>query len=155
MTARQAVPEDAAELVRLRAVMLRSFDRGADWDDDWREPARRTLVEKLSAPDPDLTAFVVDRPGGGLAASAVGTVEQRLGGPGDATGRVGYIFSVVTDPDQRRHGHSRACVTALIEWFRGRGVHRVDLRASADGEPLYESLGFRRTDDPAMRLRLR
>ncbi|SNY60206.1 Ribosomal protein S18 acetylase RimI [Paractinoplanes atraurantiacus] len=154
MTARQAVPGDAAELVRLRAVMLRSFDRGTSWDDDWREPARQTLVKKLSEPEPVLTAFVVDRAGGGLAACAVGTIEQRLGGPGDPAGRMGYVFSVVTDPDERRRGHSRACLTALIAWFRAQGIHRVDLRASSDGEPLYESLGFRRTADPAMRLRL-
>jgi GNAT superfamily N-acetyltransferase len=153
VTARQARPEDAAELVRLRAVMLKSFDRGGAWDDDWREPARQILLRQLAEPEPVLTAFVVDK-AQGLAACAVGTIEQRLGGPGDRAGRMGYVFSVVTDPGERRRGHSRACVTALLAWFRGRGIHRVDLRASADGEPLYESLGFRRTPDPAMRLRL-
>jgi hypothetical protein len=30
-------------------------------------------------------------------------------------------------------------------------VEVVDLRASPDGEPLYASLGFARTKDPAMR----
>jgi GNAT superfamily N-acetyltransferase len=155
MSARQATGEDAAELVRLRAVMLRSMLRGDQWNDDWREPALRTLQEQLGETEPFLTAFVVDRPEGGLAACAVGTIEQRLGGPGDPYGRKGYVFSVVTDLDQRRLGHSRACVTALLEWFRGRGVRSVDLRASPDGEPLYTSLGFVRTADPAMRLRLR
>ncbi|GAA0511854.1 N-acetyltransferase [Paractinoplanes deccanensis] len=153
MSARRATPEDAAELVRLRAVMLQAFPPAVPWDDDWREPARQLLVKQLAEDDPYLVAFVVDRPEGGLAACAVGTIEQRLGGPGDPSGRVGYVFSVVTDPDHRRRGHSRACVTALLDWFRGRGIQRVDLRASSDGEHLYESLGFRRTPDPAMRLR--
>lgn len=153
MIARPATAADAEELVRLRAVLLTSM-RPDSWDDDWREPARQSLRDRLGSPT--LAAFVVDRPGGpGLAACAVGTIEHRLGGPGDPGGRAGYVFSVATDPDQRRRGYSRACVTALLDWFAGHGIRKVDLRASAEAEPLYRSLGFVRTHDPAMRLRLR
>lgn len=66
----------------------------------------------------------------------------------------GEHSSVATDPDMRRRGYSRACMEALLAWFRERGVPRIDLRASCDGEPLYTSLGFVRTPDPAMRLTL-
>jgi GNAT superfamily N-acetyltransferase len=230
---RQATPEDADELVRLRAVMLQSFPQST-WNDDWREPARRTLLRRLAEPSPTMAAFVVDRPaepaepiepaeaaesieptvrvagavgvggagrvggvagavevagaggvvevdgvagvggvagagevtgvggvvrvvgagaGGGLAACAIGIIEERLGNPGSPSGLVGYVFSVVTDPGQRRRGYSRGCMTALLEWFRSNGVGLVDLRASEQGLALYESLGFRRTADPAMRLR--
>jgi GNAT superfamily N-acetyltransferase len=102
-----------------------------------------------------MAAFVVDRPAGaaGLAACAIGIIEERLGSPASPAGLIGYVFSVVTDPDQRRKGYSRGCTTALLDWFRARGVGMVDLRASEEGESLYESLGFRRTADPAMRLR--
>ncbi|WBC17114.1 GNAT family N-acetyltransferase [Micromonospora sp. WMMA1998] len=84
----------------------------------------------------------------------MGTVERRLGGPDDPSGLVGYVVNVSADPAHRRRGHSRACVTALLAWFRHRGVRRVDLRASAAGRPLYCALGFRETADPAMRLTL-
>lgn len=154
MTARLATPADADELVRLRAVMLRAFEN-PDWNDDWREPARRTLIDQLGRADPTLAAFVVARPGGdGLAACAVGNVERRLGNPYNQSGLVGYVYNVVTDPDMRRRGYSRACLTALLGWFRERGVGAVDLRTSADGEPLYQSLGFRRSAEPGMRLTL-
>ncbi|GAA2653754.1 N-acetyltransferase [Paractinoplanes durhamensis] len=135
--------------------MLRSMNP-AEWSDGWREPARQALIARLSAADdPTMAAFVVDRPDGtGLASCVLGTIETRLGNPGDPTGRSGYVFSVATDPDLRRRGYSRQCMTALLAWFRTRGIRKVDLRASADGEPLYRSLGFVRTSEPAMRLRL-
>lgn len=41
---------------------------------------------------------------------------------------------------------------ALLGWYREQGVRRIDLRASAEAEPLYAALGFVRTPDPAMRL---
>jgi GNAT superfamily N-acetyltransferase len=108
-----------------------------------------------SASSVTLAAFVVDRPDGtGLASCAVGTIEHRLGAPGDPEGRTGYVFSVATDPDMRRRGFSRECMTALLEWFRSQGVRKVDLRATAEAEPLYRSLGFARVPDPAMRLLL-
>jgi GNAT superfamily N-acetyltransferase len=150
---RQATPADAAELVRLRAVMLRSIDTSR-WNDDWREPARNTLTGLLGQPEPTLAAFVVDRPAGeGLAACALGSIEQRLGNPANPDGRVGYVYNVVTDPDMRRRGYSRACMSTLLDWFRQRGVRAVDLRASADGASLYESLGFERSREPGMRLK--
>ncbi|TXS54994.1 GNAT family N-acetyltransferase [Streptomyces sp. t39] len=151
--ARPAVTGDAEELVRLRTVMLESV-RGAPLaDTGWQPLAAASLRERLGDPDGSLAAFVVPRPGGGLAACAVGTVERRLGGPDNPQGTTGYVFSVATDEDMRRRGYSRACMEGLLGWFRGRGVRRVDLRASEHGEPLYASLGFVRTPDPAMRLR--
>jgi GNAT superfamily N-acetyltransferase len=166
---RPAVPDDAPELVRLRAVMLgamaghtrpcRCHDRGNPTtvpSGGWQAQAERTLRRRLSEPDGTMTALVVDDPErpGRLAACVVGVIEQRLSGPDNPTGAVGYVFSVATDPERRRRGYSRACMVRLLAWFAQRGITTVDLRASAEGEPLYRSLGFVRTSDPAMRLYL-
>ncbi|HEV7899298.1 MAG TPA: GNAT family N-acetyltransferase [Planosporangium sp.] len=153
---RQANPEDASELVRLRAVMLSSIAGEESAPGAWREAAIRTLHSRLADPDATLVAFVVDSPQqpGALAACVVGVVEDRLGSPDNPTGEMGYVFSVATDPDHRRQGYSRACMQRLLRWYQQRGITRVDLRASAEGEPLYRSLGFVRTHDLAMRLTL-
>lgn len=152
--ARRAVPGDAEELVRLRQVMEESLS-GPATDLGWRPAAVATLRDRLGDPDGTMAAYVVDRPGGpGLAACAVGTIEHRLGSSANPRGTTGYVFSVATDDDQRRRGHSRACMEGLLDWFRAHGVRRVDLRASPEAEPLYASLGFARTPDPAMRLKL-
>jgi len=154
---RHATPEDAPELVRLRGIMLASISGDEPQPGPWQDHAELFLRTRLAQPDGFLTAFVVDRPGGPgkLAACAVGTIEHRLAGPDNPSGTTGYVFNVATDPDQRRRGYSRACMAALMAWFAGRGVTKIDLRASPEGEPLYTSLGFARTTDPAMRWRRR
>ncbi|GIG71295.1 N-acetyltransferase [Phytomonospora endophytica] len=120
----------------------------------WQETSAEILRERLPGADAALAAFAVDRPGepGKLAACVLAVVEQRLASPENPSGRVGYIFSVATDDAYRRRGYSRLCMEATLAWYRERGVGKVDLRASVDAEPLYRSLGFVRTSDPAMRL---
>ncbi|MFF7328951.1 GNAT family N-acetyltransferase [Streptomyces sp. NPDC090306] len=155
---RRAVPEDAPELLRLRQVMLDTIHPGAPaGSTDWQRASLPAVRERLADPDGDFAAFVIDHPvrPGALAALVVGTLEYRIGGPQDPSGRSGHIFSVATDPDVRRRGYARACMEALLDWFRERDAGHVDLNASPEGEPLYASLGFARKPDPAMRLRLK
>jgi GNAT superfamily N-acetyltransferase len=154
--ARRATAADVGELVRLRAVLLAHMSGQDPAGDDWRRAGDDLFRTRLDEPDPTMAAYVVDRPDrpGTLAACAVGAVDQRLGGPGNPAGTSGYVYSVATDPDQRRRGYSRQCVTALLDWYRDRGIAAVFLRASEQGEPLYRSLGFVRTPDPTMLLRL-
>lgn len=124
----------------------------------WQAIAKQTLRKRLAEPPAaaSLAAFVVDRPDqpGRLAACAIGVIEQRLGSPDNPSGDYGYIFNVATDPHYRRRGFSRTCMEALLEWYRQRGVHKIDLRATEAGEPLYRSLGFAHSAYPLMRLRL-
>ncbi|MBT2488894.1 GNAT family N-acetyltransferase [Streptomyces sp. ISL-96] len=153
--ARRAHASDAAELIRLRQVMIDSVFT-TDTSTDWHAESIPVLRKKLAEQGDGFAAFVVDHPDrpGALAALVVGSVEYRIGRSGNPHGAIGYVFSVATDPDQRRRGHARACMEALLDWFRGRGVVSVDLTASAEAEPLYASMGFIRKPDPWMRLNL-
>jgi GNAT superfamily N-acetyltransferase len=165
---RRAGAEDAEEILRLRQVMLDSLHPGgpsgaAQHPADWHAESLPTLRARLAAPDDGsvdsaFAAFVVDHPAperpGMLAALAVGTMEYRIGRSGNPHGRVGHVFSVATDPGTRRRGYARACMEALLDWFREVGAVQVDLNASAAAEPLYASLGFTRKPDPSMRLHL-
>jgi ribosomal protein S18 acetylase RimI-like enzyme len=164
--ARAAVPADAAELARLRGVMFAAMSGGADGGTGtdggtaWVRACEDILRTRLADPAGDIAAFVVDAPahgglpGGPLAACAVGTVERRLSSPGNPEGLAGHLFNVATDPALRRRGYARACVRALLDWYEDRGVPKVDLHATVDGEPLYASLGFLPTPHTAMRLTL-
>jgi GNAT superfamily N-acetyltransferase len=150
---RRAGGDDADELMRLRTVMLDSMRPGEVAAGPWRAAGAAILRRQLGDPADRLAAFVVDRPDGpGLAACVVGAIDERLPGPSDPTGLRGYVYNVATDPAYRRRGYSRACMVALIDWYAGRGITAVDLRASREAEPIYTALGFKRTTDPAMRL---
>ncbi|MFE5400807.1 GNAT family N-acetyltransferase [Streptomyces sp. NPDC056580] len=150
---RRAGPEDAAEVLRLRQVMIDSMAL-ADRSTDWHAESLPELRARLGEPEGDFAAFVVDHPErpGALAALVAGTLDYRIGRAGNPLGTVGYAFSVATDPDARRRGYARACMDTLLGWFRERGADRVQLTTSAEGAPLYASLGFRPKPDPLLEL---
>jgi GNAT superfamily N-acetyltransferase len=152
---RRATDADAAEVLRLRQVMIDSL-AGAPGATDWHAASLPTLTAELADPGGRFAAFVVELPGrpGTLAALAAGTLEYRIGRAGNPHGLIGYVFSVATDPGARRRGYARACVEELLDWFRERGAGYVMLTASPDAEPLYASMGFTRDADPSMRLLL-
>ncbi|WP_042368638.1 GNAT family N-acetyltransferase [Streptacidiphilus neutrinimicus] len=150
ITVRSALPDDAPELVRLRDVMVASMKHlptTPDPSGGWKplaEKILRTALDGGDASGPVFGVFVVDddeRPGR-LAACAVGTLEQRLPGPGHPDGLFGFVFNICTDPDRRRRGYARACTEALLAWFDEKGATRLDLHASSLGQDLYRDLGF-------------
>jgi ribosomal protein S18 acetylase RimI-like enzyme len=146
---RRAGVADAEELTRLRSVMWAGMDGIAPEPGPWQPACVARFREVLDGDE--WAAFVVDRPEGGLASCAVGAIERRLPSPQNLTGETGHIFNVATDVEFRRRGYSRACLTALLEWYADRRVPRVELNASPHGEPLYVQLGFARPALPAMR----
>ncbi|MEU9561383.1 GNAT family N-acetyltransferase [Streptomyces sp. NPDC048161] len=148
---RQAVEDDIAELVRLRALLFENlggdFFNPASGGDDWLDELAVVLKDQLATEAVHI--LVVDGESG-LAACGIGTVEQRLPGPHLRNGRIGQVIGVVTDPAYRRLGHSRSVMRGLLDWFRASGVARVDLYASSGGEPLYRELGFTDHPDPSL-----
>jgi ribosomal protein S18 acetylase RimI-like enzyme len=67
----------------------------------------------------------------------------------------GVVFNLSTDARCRHRGYARACLDALLAWFRDEteaGV--INLNATRDGLALYRSLGFTEPRYPALQLRL-
>jgi GNAT superfamily N-acetyltransferase len=85
--------------------------------------------------------------GGGVA------IVPWSGSPEDPAPRRGWIQNVYTEPEFRHRGLARQIMETIVAWCRTEGFHTVSLHASQDGRPLYESLGFRQTNE--MRLSLR
>jgi ribosomal protein S18 acetylase RimI-like enzyme len=162
-TLRRAVPADAPALARLRALMHEAMGTPAS-DPAYLRASEQAFGRRLRD-DPGFVAYVVvdgdgsstdaataDGDGllgagsgtdGTVLACGVGHLEEHLPSPTQLDGRRGHVSSMSTDPAARRQGHARAVLSALMDWMTEQGVARVDLRATPDGQPLYESLGFR------------
>jgi GNAT superfamily N-acetyltransferase len=153
MDARTATVRDTEELLRLATVMFEAVGADASHD-DWRVNGRLRLEAGFDAGT--VAAFVVDHPtiGGRAVAGAAVTIDQHLPTTANPDGRLAYVQWVATDAEFRRRGLARVVMESTIAWVRERGVHRVDLHASADGLPLYRALGFEATHTPGLVLNL-
>lgn len=62
-------------------------------------------------------------------------------------GREGLVLNVYVLPEHRRRGLARRLMETLLAWAPGAGIVRLVLHAAPDGRPLYESLGFRASNE--------
>lgn len=121
----------------------------ANPDAPWRDEASKWFAEHL---DVDACAYIVYSAGTAVAA-ALGHVYTAPPSPASCATVTGHLSNVVTLESHRRQGHARACVEALIGWFRDEtSAAKVDLAASKDGLALYESLGWVLRQQPTLRL---
>lgn len=137
---RRAEPGDAADLTRLRALMISAMG-GDPTVPGWAQACESALARRLGEPD-RFAAWLVEVDGRAVS-SGIGWLEEHLPSPGCFDGRRGHVASMSTEPAHRRRGHARLVLTAAMDWFAALEVPRVDLRATADGRPLYEAAGFR------------
>ena len=137
-TLRRATQADADELTRLRALMHEAM--GEAVTAAWEETCTRAFARRLAGDD--FVAYVVED-AGELVSGGAGWLEEHLPSPFQLDGRRGHVASMSTVPSARRRGHGRAVLGGLMGWFAEQGVLRVDLRATGDGQPLYEEFGFR------------
>ena len=152
---RRAEAGDAAALVRLRAVMLRDMGQETGGEDAvWRGVAEEWFARRLRETH-EFAAFVVEDPGFGVIACAVGTCDRHAPTPSNLSGLHGHVSNISTDERCRRRGHARACLDALLAWFRDETeVRVVNLNATTHGMTMYRAVGFDPPRFPALQLRM-
>jgi GNAT superfamily N-acetyltransferase len=147
---REATTEDAAAMVRLRAVMFEAMGTDADRlaEPGWRHAAHAWFADGVGAPGVRVVVAEVD---GVVGAGAVGEVTSLIPGPATANGSVGLISNVATFPEHRGRGLARAVTDDLLAWFAEHtDVTRVDLFATREGARIYAQRGFTLRGFPAM-----
>ena len=75
-------------------------------------------------------------------------------GPRSLGDRLAFVYNVYTEPAHRRRGVARLIMDAVHVWCRANGVSSLALNTSADGRPLYESMGYQLAPNPMMYLAL-
>jgi GNAT superfamily N-acetyltransferase len=107
-----------------------------------REANERWMYEHFGR---DFVAWMADLDGRPVATAGLLWFAHPPG-PINPGGLEAYILNVYTRPEARRMGLARALMERLVHEARAAGVRRIWLRASAEGRPLYESIGFRTGD---------
>jgi GNAT superfamily N-acetyltransferase len=151
---RPATAADAAELLRLRVLLLESLGRDVGPSSaPWRQDALQWFADRTDSPRWRIQVAADDEHGQLLAYGAV-TMAEHLPGPGRPTGLKAYIVSMVTDPRARGRGLARRILDELLAWSAQQGADVADLNATAAGQRLYRSAGFEDNPFTAMTRRI-
>lgn len=67
---------------------------------------------------------------------------DELPSPDNPTGKCAYLMNIYVREAFRRQGIGHAIVNALVKVAKTRDCGKIFLETTADGRPLYESLGF-------------
>lgn len=141
LSIRPATPADAATLARLRRLLFRDMGAAEAELDAMEGPVAAYLPAALAAGD--YAGWLVEE-AGGPAVATVGVVTRTVPptsyNPG---GRVATILGMYVEPEHRRRGLARYLAGVAVDWRRQQGIRDIRLRATEDGRPLYESMGFR------------
>ena len=108
------------------------------------------LTEHMNAGD--YLAWLILAQDGSVAA---GTGLWLMDWPSHMVGRSeqrANILNVYTAENFRRRGLARLLMDAVLQWCRDNQIDTIILHASPAGRPLYESMGFKPTNE--MRLQL-
>ena len=151
---RPAKVEDIPLLIKARLDFLSALDYPVLLYD--LSKAHHQLVAFLSEHlERDLFAWIALE-GETLAAAGFLQVMHVMWQPAAPEGKYGRIINILTWPEFRHQGLAREIMQALIQKARELDLAYVDLDASPEGQPLYESLGFNllQAKHPPMRLYL-
>lgn len=151
---RRAVPADSGALARLRLDFVQASHPDRNVTNAFAHATQAFFEAHLTAPGP--IAFWVAEDAGQIVAHAALILFQKLPNLQNFGGLEGYVSNVLTLAAHRRRGIAAALLDAVMADARERGIGRLWLYTSEDGEPLYARAGFERAvgDAPMMELHL-
>jgi GNAT superfamily N-acetyltransferase len=146
VTIRAATIDDIPVLVRHRRMMW--------WDMGRRDEAALALMEEgareyfnAAVRDGSYRGFLaVDERGQIIGGGGV-VISAWPGVLGQRQPKRAMILNMYVERQYRRRGIARELMKAMIAWCKENGFIRVGLHASDEGRPLYESLGFKASNE--------
>lgn len=143
MEYRIADASDIDMLMNVRLSMLRIVnDLPVDYifDDKLVTNSRRYFLEG------DQTTVVAVDDGRCVACASMSYIEI-MPTFSHTSGKRAHLMNVYTEKDYRRRGIARPLVNMLIEDARVHGATEISLDATESGRPLYESMGFKASEE--------
>jgi len=124
-------------------------DMGVSFDADAvARPFRAWLQAHMASGS--YRAWVVEHDGRTIVAGGGATIIPWPPGPRYPGDRLAFVYNVYVEPAHRRRGLARRVMESIHAYCRANGITSLALNASADGRPLYESLGYQVTPSPMM-----
>lgn len=143
MEYRIADASDIDMLMNVRLSMLRIVnDLPVDYifDDKLVTNSRRYFLEG------DQTTVVAVDDGRCVACASMSYIEI-MPTFSHTSGKRAHLMNVYTEKDYRRRGIARQLVNMLIGDARAHGATEISLDATESGRPLYESVGFKASEE--------
>lgn len=143
MEYRMADASDIDMLMNVRLSMLRIVnDLPVDYifDDKLVTNSRRYFLEG------DQTTVVAVDDGRCVACASMSYIEI-MPTFSHTSGKRAHLMNVYTEKDYRRREIARQLVNMLIEDARVHGATEISLDATESGRPLYESMGFKASEE--------
>lgn len=151
-TIREAKPEDLAVVMHHRRSMFCDMGYG--------DEAARDAMQATSEPffakgllTGTYRGWLVENEEKKVIAGGGIVIFDYHSSPLDPFPKRPMVVNMYTEPEYRRQGLARKLMDIMIEWCRKEGFGSVLLHSSTEGRSLYESLGFKQTNE--MRLMLR
>lgn len=136
----KATEEHIASLTEIRMKYL-SEDFGSLAEDKETE-IRKSLPGYFEAHlGRNMFAYLAKKDGK-IIASAFLVVSEKPANPSFPRGRTGTVMNVYTEKEYRRQGIASALMKMLINDAKRLELDYLELKATAEGYPLYRSLGF-------------
>ncbi|MBZ5704363.1 MAG: GNAT family N-acetyltransferase [Acidobacteriia bacterium] len=137
---REATLDDIPEILRHR--------RGMYEDMDYTET--QSLATMVATSEQYLSQALANRSFRvwfALAGGGAVVISPWPSHPYDLECRRATILNLYVYPEFRRQGIARRLMQTMIEWCTNQGFAAVSLHASTDGRHLYETLGFKPTNE--------
>ena len=145
-SARPATIEDAEMLAHQRTEMWLAMGvLSADSAQDMRDES--TIYFREAIPKKDFIGWLIEAEdknivaGGGLSLKITPPMPNKQGIT-QLTTLNAHIFNIFVEPIYRKQGLARLVMQTIHDWCKENKVTILTLNASAEGRPLYRSMGY-------------
>jgi GNAT superfamily N-acetyltransferase len=151
LTIREANARDLEMILHHRRSMFRDMGEGTVEELDRMVGAARPLFAKALENGSYRHWLAIDERGHVAGGGGV-LLCPWPANPREACTERAMILNVYTELEFRRRGVARQVMQVILDWIKTRGLASVNLHASDQGRYLYESMGFKPTNEMRMSL---
>lgn len=134
---------DIERPMKWRAEVIRNVFE-VEADSMLLEANRQYYLRHIS--DGSHMAFVATYDGEECGCGSICMTDE-LPSPDNPSGKCAYLMNIYVRKTFRKHGIAHKIVSRLIEEAKNRNCGKIYLETTADGKPVYTSLGFRDMPD--------